>query len=171
MKFSIKDFFSKCETAEIFFRKMQIWSPLLKKFLMENFVFCAVYLVEDIFTIRLRSGIRFTESRCTWLPKINLIMIGNIVSLISLWEKMRCHNHQIMLLKHLFILKNWLWIFKLKRVELLFLPNVAKTKPFRLPPPGKRLKVAACVTAFPLSQTREWYYDKSLVNFNMKYLY
>ena len=36
MKFSIKDFFSKCD-------QMRIWSYLLKKSLMENFIFCAVY--------------------------------------------------------------------------------------------------------------------------------
>ena len=34
-KFSIKDFFSKCD---------QIWSNLLKKSLMENFIFYAVLL-------------------------------------------------------------------------------------------------------------------------------
>ena len=39
MKFSIKDFFSKCEQIR---RKLRIWSHLLKKSLMENFIFCAV---------------------------------------------------------------------------------------------------------------------------------
>ena len=39
MKFPIKDFFSKCEEINIFLR---IWSHLLKKSLMENFIFCAV---------------------------------------------------------------------------------------------------------------------------------
>ena len=39
MKFSIKDFFSKCEQIR---RKLQIWSHLLKKSLMENFIFCTV---------------------------------------------------------------------------------------------------------------------------------
>ena len=38
MKFSIKDFFSKCDQIRGF---LQTWSHLLKKFLMENF-FCAV---------------------------------------------------------------------------------------------------------------------------------
>ena len=37
--FSIKDFFSKCDQIR---RKLQIWSHLLKKSLMENFIFCAV---------------------------------------------------------------------------------------------------------------------------------
>ena len=38
MKFSIKDFFSKCDQIR---RKLRIWSHLLKKSLMENFIFCA----------------------------------------------------------------------------------------------------------------------------------
>ena len=42
MKFSIKDFFSKCDQIPI---KLRIWSRLLKKFLMENFIFCAVTLL------------------------------------------------------------------------------------------------------------------------------
>ena len=41
-KFSIKDFFSKCDQIRSFLR---IWSHLLKKSLMENFIFCAVTLV------------------------------------------------------------------------------------------------------------------------------
>ena len=39
MKFSIKDFFSTCEQIHSFLR---IWSHLLKKSLIENFIFCAV---------------------------------------------------------------------------------------------------------------------------------
>ena len=39
MKFSIKEFFSKCDQIR---RKLRIWSHLLKKSLMENFIFCAV---------------------------------------------------------------------------------------------------------------------------------
>ena len=39
MKFSIKDFFSKYYQIR---RKLRIWSHLLKKSLMENFIFCAV---------------------------------------------------------------------------------------------------------------------------------
>ena len=39
IKLSIKDFFSKCEQIR---RKLQIWSHLLKKSLLENFIFCAV---------------------------------------------------------------------------------------------------------------------------------
>ena len=39
MKFSVKDFFSKCDQIHSFLR---IWSHLLKKCFMENFIFCAV---------------------------------------------------------------------------------------------------------------------------------
>ena len=39
MKFSIKDFFDKCDQIGSFLR---IWSYLRKKSLMENFIFCAV---------------------------------------------------------------------------------------------------------------------------------
>ena len=36
MTFSIKDFHSKCDQTR---RKMRIWPHLLKKYLMENFIF------------------------------------------------------------------------------------------------------------------------------------
>ena len=39
MKFSIKGFFSKCDQIR---RKLQIWSHLQKKSLMENFIIGAV---------------------------------------------------------------------------------------------------------------------------------
>ena len=39
MKLSTKDFFNKCNQIR---RKLRIWSHLLKKSLMENFIFCAV---------------------------------------------------------------------------------------------------------------------------------
>ena len=41
MEFSIKDFFSKCDQICTFLR---IWSHLLKKSFMENFIFCAVFV-------------------------------------------------------------------------------------------------------------------------------
>ena len=42
MKFSIKDFFIKCDQIR---RKLRIWSHLLKKSLMGNFIFCEVDLI------------------------------------------------------------------------------------------------------------------------------
>ena len=38
-RYSIKDFFSKCDQIRSF---LLIWLHLLKTFLMENFIFCAV---------------------------------------------------------------------------------------------------------------------------------
>ena len=56
MKFSIKDFFSKCDQIRSFFRSsLRIWSHLLEKSLMENFIFCAVPLKTGI-----RLGMQFT---------------------------------------------------------------------------------------------------------------
>ena len=37
MKFSIKEFFIKCDQIR---RKLRIWSHLQQKSLMENFIFC-----------------------------------------------------------------------------------------------------------------------------------
>ena len=42
MQFSIKDFSSKCDQIRC---KMQIWSHLLKKSLMENFFFFSVVAI------------------------------------------------------------------------------------------------------------------------------
>ena len=41
MKFSITNFFSKCNQIP---KKLWIWSHLLKKSVMENLIFCAVHL-------------------------------------------------------------------------------------------------------------------------------
>ena len=45
MKFSIKDFFSKCDQIH---KKLRIWSHLLKKSLIENFIFCAMVINKKI---------------------------------------------------------------------------------------------------------------------------
>ena len=42
VKFSIKDFFSKCDQISSILR---IWSHLLNKSVMENFIFCAVLVL------------------------------------------------------------------------------------------------------------------------------
>ena len=42
MKFSIKNFFSKCDQI---LGNLRIWSHLLKKFLKKNFIFCGVKVV------------------------------------------------------------------------------------------------------------------------------
>ena len=48
MEFSIKDFFSKCDQIR---RKLRTWSHFLEKFLMENFIFCAVWFTYNKYFI------------------------------------------------------------------------------------------------------------------------
>ena len=69
MKFSIKDFFSKCDQIR---RKLRIRSHLLKKSLMENFIFCEVkvkdhvqILFEQIGNILLEIPALFKLEHCT----------------------------------------------------------------------------------------------------------
>ena len=45
MKFSIKDFFSKCDQIRSF---LWIWSHLLKKFSMENFILSAALSFREV---------------------------------------------------------------------------------------------------------------------------
>ena len=54
MKFSIKHFFSKCDQIR---RKLRIWLHLLKKFLMENFIFCTVSFFLSFFFFSFSIGI------------------------------------------------------------------------------------------------------------------
>ena len=49
IKFSMKDFFSKCDETRM---KLRIWSDLLKKPLIENFIFCTV-LVKNLNVLHL----------------------------------------------------------------------------------------------------------------------
>ena len=44
MKFSIKDFFSKCDQIR---SKLPFWSYLQKESLIENFVFCALAILQE----------------------------------------------------------------------------------------------------------------------------
>ena len=68
MKFSIKDFFSKWDQNRSF---LQIWSHLLKKSLMETFIFCAVYnsLLNYFLTNKL-----FTPSQSSFPPRESCII-------------------------------------------------------------------------------------------------
>ena len=58
MKFCIKDFFSKCNQTRSFVR---IWSHLLEKSLMENFIFCAVYASAYIPVFSLIKGVYWPD--------------------------------------------------------------------------------------------------------------
>ena len=71
MKFSIKGFFSKCDQIRSYLR---IWSHLLKKSLMENFIFYAVF------------SVTFSEEP-DYLPSFSYIK--NVTELVILLEKPR----------------------------------------------------------------------------------
>ena len=69
MKFSIKDFFSKCDQIR---GKLLLWSYLVKKSSMENFIFC---IVVDFFVME-SEVIGFVDigsSRCRGKTKRNRI--------------------------------------------------------------------------------------------------
>ena len=85
MKFCIEDFFSKCDQLCSFLR---IWSHLLKKSLMENFIFCTVlacnkqYLNKNFYSKMLfkeKQQSVFQRNCSKTLPKIILTKtcIGN----------------------------------------------------------------------------------------------
>ena len=59
MKFSIKDFFSKCDKIR---RKLRNWSLLLKKSLIENLIFWAVFSVSTDYG----RDEEFETSYCEW---------------------------------------------------------------------------------------------------------
>ena len=70
MKFSIKDFFSNCDQIR---RKLRILSHLLKKSLMENFIFCAVILLQKFSLYHVRQANEFKFFCRYILPNIFMI--------------------------------------------------------------------------------------------------
>ena len=87
VKFSSKDFFSKCDQSRSFLR---IWSHLLKKFLMENFIFCAVPLgfylhkkiIPSVIWLRLNKKINF------WFTIYNVLR-----DLVPFVQFKQCEKH------------------------------------------------------------------------------
>ena len=63
MKFSIKEFFSKCYQI---LRKLRIWWRLRKKSLMENFIFCAVELLLVLVICPLQQKTRLAYDSNPW---------------------------------------------------------------------------------------------------------
>ena len=77
-KFFIKDFFSICDQICSFLR---IWSHLLKKSLMENFIFCEVQLFSDLLDKDKYDKIWPKDSRPEILydnPKIHKSVVNNL---------------------------------------------------------------------------------------------
>ena len=74
MRFSVKDFFSKCDEIR---RKLWICSHLLKKSLMENFIFCAVIYALTRFAIWVFAKSPFHH--CLLYPSCYKLFKGNHV--------------------------------------------------------------------------------------------
>ena len=69
MKFSLMDFLSKCDQIR---RKLRIWSYLLKKLLMVNFIFCAVW--NSVFLIHFWPMLPF------WISTLRIFNESNILT-------------------------------------------------------------------------------------------
>ena len=87
LKFSIKNFFSKHDQIR---RKLQIWSHLLNKSLMENFIFCS----ESQCSFKLHS---YSERGWGWNPMDSLLgdfrVMKFFISVNQLKEIWKPYNH------------------------------------------------------------------------------
>ena len=52
MRFPITDFFSECDQIR---RKLRIWSHLLKKYVMENLIYCVVHYLLIIIQVSVQT--------------------------------------------------------------------------------------------------------------------
>ena len=101
MKFSIKDFYSKCDQVS---KKLRIWSHLLKKLLVENFTFCAL----SITVLRAVYGTIFYFSTTEKLLKISLLCkIGHSLRNGKLPDPSDCPSNCVQLLSPEIIRKKW----------------------------------------------------------------
>ena len=73
MKFTMKDFFSKCDQIRSFLR---FWSHLLKKSLMENFIFCTVTDIKENLS-KVYKGIGLLRNLSNKLRRQALVTIYN----------------------------------------------------------------------------------------------
>ena len=97
MKFSIKDFFSKCDQIR---RKPRIWSHLLKKSLMENFIFGVVLPYWNLrFAVQGECKIsNFLHFRTQFHSSNTLALFINFIMVTSLLPK---HHFKLKMCEHL----------------------------------------------------------------------
>ena len=76
MKFSVKDFFSKCDQIRGLLR---IWSHLLKISLMENFIFCSVNKI--LIALKCPALVKF----CNFFLTVLIKKFQNILNNSSTW--------------------------------------------------------------------------------------
>ena len=86
-KFSIKNFFSKCDQIR---RKPRIWSHLLKKSLVTNFIFCAAMSMshhvneEHILKVALLGTLIHDKAVDTWEIVLNLyVEFSNLCNVLE----------------------------------------------------------------------------------------
>ena len=82
MKFSIKDFFSKCDQIRSFLR---VWSHLLKKSLIENFIFHAVCMSLNP-ALRIHKDINWRRVRYSSILKRRLMFI-QLATFLKLYHR------------------------------------------------------------------------------------
>ena len=123
MKLSIKDFFSKC-------MELLIWSHLLKKSLMENFIFCQwkqkalSYGIKD-------AQFNFIRKSCNWQiiskTNINSIKSEKLFKVTSAFKNFelvkRFENTRRFYVDATYLLKCW----KYKKVYQRFNPHMHET--------------------------------------------
>ena len=101
MKFSIKDFSSKCDQIR---SKLRIWSHLLKKFFMKNFIFCAVWEILTILKDKFRAPSKIYDvrkktpsqmfERFLNTPLIHVIIFNLFKELINQHSSRRKYNRK-----------------------------------------------------------------------------
>ena len=87
MKFSIKDFFSKCDQI---LRKLRIWSHVLKKSLMKNFIFCTVYISLTTFFLLLNFDLLIQGSLDMLVPSLQLNSMYCILKFENYLDRLHC---------------------------------------------------------------------------------
>ena len=116
MKLSIKDFLNKCDQIRSF---LWIWSHLLKKSIMENFIFCAVLEINQINTEDAletdRKPSRWSESNRSWY-----VIISERVKLKVFYKDILSGTHNSLKMKENDIRNN---LSKKERESLNLLPN------------------------------------------------
>ena len=97
MKFSINDFFSECDQIRSLLR---IWSHLLKKSLMENFIFCVV-IIEHVLVRHQSSAIFQLLTADSDISKISRSLEQkysiSIKVLVPSYLLSRCHHFDMLI--------------------------------------------------------------------------
>ena len=81
MKFSIKDFYSKCDQIR---RKLPICSHLVKKSLMENFIFCVAQVFEIPFIDKSISELELRFTKLSHSASRFLFLIPTVITKVPL---------------------------------------------------------------------------------------